>query len=196
MRKFVKWNVVILALAASLVWAAGAYADTLNSWTISGNGISGSGWVTTDSVGSGTVHSQATAISGSITIGTATYMIGPGALIPWNPATETWSSGASETDQTTGYSYDDIINLGKKPQIDDNGLLFQLGSLGTVNLCDNCGGVSGETLWYGGTPATGLGSDYQVTFWVPEPSVMGLLSLGLVGLLLALSLGPKRLRTS
>ena len=51
MRSFVKWNLVVLALAMSLAFATGAYAGTL-SWSITGTtddpGTSGSGTITYD----------------------------------------------------------------------------------------------------------------------------------------------------
>jgi len=213
MRPFVKWNLVVLALAAGLACATGAYADTL-SWSITGTGIPGEGVV-----GSGTMTATnegggvelVTGMWGTVNI-TYNGVTTGGAITGFTPYWGTPAPGNYATDPTGLYYYNDLVYPSTTPQLDLWGVVFDVnGFSNPLNLCGGAGCTTGDAsypyvLWdvnvAGPSNSLGYGSNYnayQVAFSstvtsAPEPSAMGLLGLGLLGLVLAL--GRERLRAS
>lgn len=180
MRPCVKCSVVILMLVAGLVCESGAYADTL-SWSITGTGVLGSGTFTATNEGGG--EYLVTAMTGSLLIDGV-----GGAITGFTPYTGT--PGTYGVDPSGLYDFDDLVNPSSTPELDIYGLVFSVsGITSPLNLCSgttDCAG-SGSQYWLLDSAATGGFSD-QVNFSdaVPEPSAMGLLSLGLLGLMLVL----------
>lgn len=198
MRRFAKWNVLVLALAAGLFCAKGGYADTL-SWTMSGTGVTGSGTMTATNEGGG--EYLVTGMTGSLFIngtggditGFTSYMGTPGTY---------------GVDPTGLYNYDDLIFPSATPQLDLWGLVFSVaGFTDPLNLCGGAGCSDGGLpyiQWNAGTagPGNDLGyssayNEYPVTFsatLTPEPSAVALLLLGLAGLIFVVR--RERLRAS
>jgi hypothetical protein len=206
MRSFVKWNLVVLAVAMSLAFATGAYADTL-SWSFSDpvdSDVYGSGTITYDT--STTYKSPDNGNSGYYLV---TGMSGNIYIDDIKGAISTLLSesnpdllGTAGSDPYSGsLLYDNLINLidPSSPYLDSYGVVFYLASFDDPNayvypfeLCgpSTCfnGNKTALVLYYypdviNGGSARG---SYQVDFSVeatavPEPSVLALLTLGLVG---------------
>jgi len=177
MRPLVKWNVLTLALAVGLVMATGAYADTL-SWSVSGTNISGSGTMTATNEAGG--EYLVTAMTGSLDIN------GVGGLITFIPWTGTLGTPDTLVSGGTKYTYDDLVFPSSTPNLDAYGLLFDVaGFANPVNLCvgatSNCGS-SGSQAWLA-VDSDGLGAPVTFSATVSEPSALGLLSLGLLGMM-------------
>jgi hypothetical protein len=125
-----------------------------------------------------------TGMTGSLLIG------GTGGAITFVPFTGTLGTTDSLTAGGVTYTYDDLVFPSSNPELDGNGLLFDVaGFTDPVNVCvgatANCGGSSSQA-WLA-ADANGLGDPVKFSAAVtPEPSAMGLLSLGLLGLMLAL----------
>jgi len=202
MRKFVKWKVMILTLAAGLVWATGASATTID-WSISGPGVSGSGTFTATSESGGGY--LVTGMTGDLDI-TYNGVTTGGAITAFTPYGG--APGTYGVDPSGLYDYDDMVFPNSTPQLDLWGVVFSVAGFGNpLNLCGGPGcdtSSSPYVLWDANTsgPSNSLGygsnyNAYQVNFSetvVPEPSALGLLSLGLLGLMFAL--GRERLRVS
>jgi hypothetical protein len=204
MRSFVKWNLVVLALAMSLAFATGAYADTLNlSWSFSdpddlnvyGNGTmtidtsmtyptpdtgSGSYYLVTDMTGNVNIDSTGGAISNILSESDPTLL------------------GTAGNDPSGLLQYDNLINLidPSSPYMDSRGIIFYLDGIDyPIDYpFELCGPSIGVNTCFDNNPTAGIldyndAGDrgyYQVEFSVettavPEPSVLALLTLGLVG---------------
>jgi hypothetical protein len=185
MRSFVRRNLVVLALAAGLACGTGAYANTF-SWSISGAGITGTGTMTDTYVSGGWYLVDS--MTGNLTIN------GTGGAITLTPYAGT--PGTYGTDPSGKYYYDNLINPSSTPELDMYGLVFSVANItgGPLNLCGAYGCINNSSSPYWLLENWSGGNNYPVDFSAPEPSAMVLLSLGLVGLMLAL--GWKRLRAS
>jgi hypothetical protein len=169
MQSLVRRGEVLLALAAILACAPSAYADSF-SWSISGSDASGSGSLQATDQGSGAY--LVTSMTGTL------YIDGVGG--PITGIVPTGSSGL--------YLYDDLIFPSSTPELEYLGLVFGVtGFTDPMNLCADpgCNLSSGSQAWVIDN-VNGNYSFYPVEFTTPEPSVLALLSLGLVAFTLAL----------
>lgn len=190
MRPFVKWNIVIFALAAGLACATGAYADSL-SWSMTGTDVAtgtplyGSGVLTATNEGGGVY--DVTGMTGNITIdGVEEAITG---LTPYT---------GTEPDPSGLYDFDNVVTLPNTPVVDTLGLVFTLNGYGPVNVCSGAAAgceSAGTQVWLDTNPTSVLGDPVTFTATVPEPSAIGLLILGLLGLMM-LGLGRERLQTA
>jgi len=131
---------LILAVAI-LLFATGAYADSLN-WTISGPNVTGSGTMSGINEGSGIY--LITGMSGNIAIQEGSTTVG-GAITGFTQFVGTWTPGAYSTISNGNpgwvYEYDDIVNLNSPTELDAYGLVFSLN--GFANPFDMCSGTTG-----------------------------------------------------
>jgi len=105
-------------------------------------------------------------------------------------------TGIVPTGSSGLYLYNNLVYPSSTPELDYLGLVFGVTNFtDPMNLCADpgCYQGSGSQAWLIDHVNGGY-SFYPVEFSTPEPSAMVLLSLGLVGLMLAL--GWKRLRAS
>ena len=210
MRSFVKWNLVVLALAMSLAFATGAYADTL-SWTISSltgadATISGSGTITYDASASDpnapytsndtsngpedTGCYLVTDISGNITIGGT-----EGTIEKFLADSSPLGPPSSGNDPYSGLlQYDNLLDPLNSPYLDSYGVVFSLTGFDDPDSTEYPFELCGPSNCFNNN-TTALLLDYNdagdrdfhpveitvETTAVPEPSVLALLTLGLVG---------------
>ena len=181
MKSFVKWNLVILVLAVGLACASGAYADTFD-WTFSGGGVTASGTLTGTPIGGGVYDLT----GGTILVSGATEN-GSGVLVPINPSQGIPSTNHQNNDpfytlpgDTGGidFTYDDQLTLAPNQQLSGNGLLFAIGGYG-INLWGNSS--SNYEFFQGFYQVDAQGSFTATPVSTPEPSVVSLLTLGLIG---------------
>ena len=172
MRSFMKWNLVMLALAAGVACTTGAYANTF-TFSFSGPEVSGSGLMQATAQGGGSYLT--TSMTGTVTIdGEGGPITG---LVPMG------SNGL--------YIYNNLVYPSSTPELDYQGLLFGVtGFTDAMNLCADpgCNLSFGSQTWLI-DHVNGSYSFYPVEFSaaVPEPSALVLLSLGLVAFTLALA---------
>jgi hypothetical protein len=194
MRSFVKWNLVVLAVAMSLACATGAYADTL-SWIITGTDATGSGTMTIDT--STTYTSQDTGNGGYYLVTDMSgniYIDGTGGAISNLFSDPTVLPGIQGIAPGLfgNLAYDNLVDPFHSPYLDSYGVVFNVDGFDyRFELCgpSSCymGYTNGNT-----TPGllavddNGFFDFYPVDFSVeatavPEPSVLALLTLGLIG---------------
>jgi hypothetical protein len=177
MQSFARRGVVQLALAAILACGTGAYANTM-SFSFSGPDASGSGSMQATAQGGGSY--LVTSMTGSV------FIDGVGGPI----------TGLVPTGSNGLYIYNNLVYPSSTPKLDYQGLLFGVtGFTDAMNLCADpgCNLSSGSQAWLI-DHVNGNYSFYPVASSTPEPSALALLSLGLVGFMLAL--GRERLRAS
>jgi hypothetical protein len=188
MRSFVKWNLVVLAVAISLACATGAYADTL-SWSVIGPDVTGSGTMTIDT--STTYTSQDTGNSGYYLVTDMSgniYIDGTGGAISNLFSDPSLPPGISGADPSGNLHYDNLIDPSSLPYLDSYGMIFNV--TGFDYLFELCGPSS----CFNNNTTAGLLDNNDNGGWdfypveitvettaVPEPSVLALLTLGLVG---------------
>jgi hypothetical protein len=204
-------SVSVLAIVVVLLFASGAFADSVSftGTAPDGTAVSGTLTVTDTPDGLGDGGFSVTAITGgSLTLeGTTTPVSGltplDGAASPSNPAFDAFFICAAPGDCGFHYdSYDNLLFPGASQMVDAGGLLFYAGLGEPVNLFCTPGGPCDLGVWVGGPTSTlqslfpNGGNDpfdsgfeyYAVTFpqqAVPEPSSLLLLGSALGLLMLA-----------
>jgi len=193
-----KWNLAVLALAASMAWATGAYADTITlNWSVSSIPdapvvVTGSGTFTyNNSTTYDGSYYLITSMTGSLTIG------GVGGAIS-NFVTDAYvggddpgtTPGTIGTDPTGAWNFDNLIDPFASPVGLVDGVVFNIpGFEFPVNLAGPWEGYP-YSLWdydpgqngnYGPDPDYNYYQLEPPSVTVSEPSVISLLSLGLVG---------------
>jgi len=180
---------MVLAVLVGLICAPGGYAETI-SWTVSGGGVTGSGTITDTGLGGGLY--QVTSMTGNLTVfDTVSDQAVGGTITGLVPYTGTPSPGNYETGI---YEYNNLLYSSGTPEFDMYGLAFNVsGFSAPLELCSDpkCNLASGTQTWLwdleqvtSPSPYAGLYGTYYafpVTFATPEPSVLSLLTLGLVG---------------
>ncbi len=198
MGTFARRNVVALALTLGLACATGAFADTL-TWSVSGSGVQGNGTFTATNESNG--EYLVTGMTGNLTI-TYNGVTTGGAITSFTPYTG--AVGTSGVDPTALYDYDDLVLPNSNPELDLWGVVFNVAGFNDpLNLCGGPGCDNGNPpyiLWdvntAGPSNTLGYGSNYNayvVNFSdsVPEPSVAGLLGLGLLAIMLLKRRAPR-----
>lgn len=193
MRQFAKLKVLVFSLAAGLLCATGAFADTL-SWTVSGNGVSGSGTMTAINEGAGVDLVEN--MTGYINI-TVPFSTAGGAIMGFSTCPGGYPVGGYCTSSDGGYSYNDLIYTSSTPEVDSFGLVFTLnGSGDLLNLCSGAAAGcnnAGSGIWLDDHWSYGLAIDSFTA--VPEPVPDGgLTTMLLAGALLGLETLRRKFR--
>lgn len=171
MKWYLRGGMAVLAVAAVLLFAGAAKADSIQV-TYSGSGISGWLNLTMNSLGGGVY--QVTSISGSQN---GNSILG---MVPTVPSNRKYMPDGNY------YAYDNLIYPGSSPLLDSLGLLFNIAGSTTnpANIYWNGTSYMESTYLGGGNfpnDFTWMPINVSVSA-VPEPSTLALMGAGMIAL--------------